>query len=52
MGAFEVAGLIREAILRANAHGMTAPAFARMLEDVQADSKAWAEMSEPQDSGE
>ena len=49
MSTFYVVGLIREAILRANLAGMTAEAFTRLLADVQADSKAWAEMSEKSD---
>lgn len=49
MSVFEISGLIREAILRANAAGMTAEAFTRLLIDVQADSKAWSEMSEKSD---
>lgn len=52
MSTFDVAGLIREAILRANACGLTGEAFTRLLSDVQADSKAWAEMSEPKGSDE
>lgn len=52
MSAFEIAGLIREAILRANACGMTGEAFTRLLADVQADSKAWSEMSESKGSDE
>lgn len=49
MNVYGIAGLIREAILRANACGMTAEAFTRLLVDVQADSKAWSEMSEKSD---
>lgn len=52
MSTFDVAGLIREAILRAHACGLTGEAFTRLLADVQADSKAWAEMSEPSGSDE
>lgn len=46
MNVYGIAGLIREAILRAHAAGMTAEAFTRLLIDVQADSKAWEEMAE------
>lgn len=49
MSAFDVAGLIREAILRAHACGLTGEAFTRLLIEIQADSKAWSEMSEKSD---
>lgn len=52
MSTFDVAGMLREAILRAHACGLTGEAFTRLLQDVQADSKAWADMSDPKGSEE